>query len=317
MIDLDDNSRWAAAFTELAHDYWTEGRLDRLLKGKELPISPRTAPTLLRAVGLLHRDASMPDAQQRKFFQLNHMMRLLRPSLDELTERGEPLQIVDAGCGRSYLTLALAWWFRHELNASVRVLGVDRDEKLITQCRRRASMVGLTDVVRFSAVDLGTLDLNAVWRDAFGDALELDVVIALHACDTATDDAVLLGLAHDAELIAVAPCCQAELAHGWAQLAATGSSGAFAPIWSTPHLRREVGASLTDTFRKLLLEAVGFDVYVVEFVAAQHTPKNTLIRAMRRGRPDVAARQAYLRLCDETGGVEIKLSRILGVGSRE
>jgi hypothetical protein len=115
-----------------------------------------------------------------------------------------------------------------------------------------------------------------------------------------------------AELIAVAPCCQAELARGWEALADADATGAFAPVWNTPQLRRHTAADLTDTFRTLLLSAAGYETRAVEFVASEHTPKNTLIRAIRRSDGDDAALREYAELRDATGGVGIELESLLG-----
>jgi hypothetical protein len=122
------SERWAEEFELRARAVWTDEAVHRVTEGKDLPILPSNAPTLLRALGLLHRDASMPPPQVRKFLQLNHMIRLLRPPLLELSERGEPLRLVDAGCGLSYLTLSLAWCFRHVFRHPATLVGIDRDE---------------------------------------------------------------------------------------------------------------------------------------------------------------------------------------------
>ncbi|HVV83104.1 MAG TPA: methyltransferase, partial [Kofleriaceae bacterium] len=140
----------------------------------------------------------------------------------------------------------------------------------------------------------------------------VDAVIALHACDTATCDAIALGVQTRATVIAVAPCCQAELARGWTELAAAGAGGAFAPIWSMPHLRRELAAEVTDALRTLLLRAAGYEVAAIEFVPSPHTRKNTLIRAVRRGAPDPAARAAHDELVAATGGRGLALADRLG-----
>ena len=138
-------------------------------------------------------------------------------------------------------------------------------------------------------------------------------VIALHACDTATCDALALGVALDAELIAVAPCCQAELARAWAELDERGDAGAFAPIWGAPHLRRETAADITDAMRTLLVRAAGYEVQAMEFVPAEHTRKNTLIRAIKRSADDPGARAAYEALRAATGGAGIALAERLAV----
>ncbi len=303
------DSQWSTEFGAMASQYWTPERTLELTGGKALLVTPEQSAPLLRAIGILHRDASMPPPQRRKFFQLNHMLRLIRPPLEELMVSGEPLHLVDAGCGRSYLTLALAWCLKHIFDHPFSLLGIDRNPKLMDDCTRRAELADLGGELRFAAADLTEVDLAAIWAATFESPLALDGVVALHACDTATDDAIALGLRHSASLIAVAPCCQAELARGWAQLAADGTEGPFAPIWTTPHLRRALAETVTDTFRTLLLEAAGYETRAVEFVRSEHTPKNTLIRAMQRTGPDETALRRYHELRTSTGGVGIKLAR--------
>ncbi len=303
--------QWREAFADKARAYWTEQRTRELTGGKDLLVTPDEAPVLLRALGLLHRDASMPPKQVSKFLQLNHMLWLMGPPLRELMERFDTLHIVDAGCGRSYLTTVLAWCFEHVWDQPVRVLGVDRNAKLIEECRRRTEMCGLGHVLRYEACALDEFDAPAAWARAFDAGQHTHAVIALHACDTATDDAIALGVASQAELIAVAPCCQAELARGWQRLADRGDDGAFSPLWHTPQLRRTGAATLTDTFRTLLLRGCGYDTRAVEFVPSEHTPKNTLIRAIRRQGVDAEALAEYTALRQATGGVGIKLEHML------
>ena len=271
--------RWTETFEQRVRDRWTDAELLALTAGKELPILPTTAPRLLRVLGLLDRDAALPPSQLRKFFQLNHMIRLLGPPLRELMERGVALRCVDAGCGLSYLTLALAWWFENVHDHPARILGVDQRSDLIESCRDSAGDAGLQHRLEFQAASIRSFDPGS-----------LDVVFALHACDTATDDAIALGWRAQASLIAVAPCCQAELARAWAEGAGRDDSP-LVPLQRTPHLRREAAATVTDTLRMQLLELAGYEVRVVEFVPTEHTAKNTLIRAMRRPSCDVPSVQ--------------------------
>jgi SAM-dependent methyltransferase len=238
----------------------------------------------------------MPPPEVRKFLQINHVVRVLRDSIKTLAATTDVVRVVDAGCGRSYLTLLLAWCARHRWNHRLEVLGIDRSPALIEECRRRTQIAELDDVVRFECAALDEVALPAPVHGVFG----------LHACDTATCDAIALGISREAQLIAVAPCCQAELARGWSELA--GREGAFAPIWSMPHLRRETAAHITDAMRVLLLRAAGYDVTPMEFIAAEHTKKNTLIRALRRGEPDPSARAEYDALVAATGGIGISLA---------
>lgn len=240
----------------------------------------------------------MPPPEVRKFLQINHVVRVMRSAIAELSAAYPTIRLLDAGCGRSYLTLLLAWCAKHRWGQRIEVLGIDRNAVLIEECRRRTAVAELDDVVRFEATSLDAIELAAPVHGVF----------ALHACDTATCDAIALGIRLDAHLIAVAPCCQAELARGWSALA---GAGAFAPIWRMPHLRRETAAHLTDALRVLLLRSVGYEVTPMEFIAAEHTKKNTLIRGLRRGSPDPAARAEYETLVSATGGVGIALASVL------
>lgn len=281
---------WAVQLSKRAAEHWTDERTAALTGGKRLAILPREAPTLLRALGLLDSDAAMAPSSVRKYLQINHLYRLVEPAFAALTE---PVRILDAGCGRSYLTLLVAWCARAQGRA-VEVLGIDRSVEVIEECRRRTALAELDDLVRFEVADLATCEPRPV-----------DAVIALHACDTATCDAIALGVASGAQVIAVAPCCQAELARGWSSLA--GGTGGFAAIWDTPHLRRETAAHVTDAMRVMLLRAAGYAVTATELVGHEHTKKNTLIRAVR-ATPDVTARAAYGALVDATGGCGLQLA---------
>jgi SAM-dependent methyltransferase len=302
--------RWATELAARARAYWTEARTAELARGKALLLPPAEAAPLLRALGLLDHDATLPPSRAPKYFQINHMLTLLGPALRELRARHPVIHVLDAGCGRSYLTLLIAWCAKHVWAQPIEVLGIDRNAAVIEESRRRCALAQLDDVVRFEAGALDTLDVIAAWTRAFGRAElpAVDAVLALHACDTATCDALALGIALRADLIAVAPCCQAELARAWSALDARGDTGAFRPIWGAPHLRRETGAHITDAMRTLLMRSAGYEVLAMEFVPSEHTRKNTLIRAIKRAGGDPGARAAYEALRVGTGGTGIALA---------
>lgn len=287
-------NHWTKALEARARDHWTPERTKALTGGKSLPVLPGEAPVLLRALGLLDVDATLPPGRVRKFLQINHLVRALTPAIAELRERHGTVRLLDAGCGRSYLTLLLAWCARERWGHPLEVLGVDRNPALIDECSRRTEVAGLDDVVRFLAAPLEEVDVSTT-----------HAVVALHACDTATCDAIALGVRARAELIAVAPCCHAELARAWATL--EGQPGAFAPVWRTPHLRRELAVHLTDTLRSLLLRSAGYDVAAIEFIGDEHTKKNTLLRANLRGPANPTARLEYEALVAATGGKGLAL----------
>src|SRR6185369_14591725 len=164
----ETRARWATELAARARAYWTPARTEELARGKALRLPPAEAAPLLRALGLLRQDASMPPPQVRKYFQINHMVALLEPALRELRARQAAIRLLDAGCGRSYLTLLLAWCAKHVWHHRLEVLGVDRNPAVIEEGRRRTALAELDDVVRFEAGALDELDVRAAWRRAFG-----------------------------------------------------------------------------------------------------------------------------------------------------
>ena len=134
--------QWAAAITERALAHWTDERTKSILGDKQLALHPRDAAVLLRALGLVRDDATMPPDRVRKFLQVDHVVRILATALAGCT------RIVDAGCGRSYLTLALAHVLR------IPVLGIDRDAGVIDECRRRAALAGLAELATYRVAEL-------------------------------------------------------------------------------------------------------------------------------------------------------------------
>ena len=289
--------RWEAAYSARAREHWTPERTAALADGKRLAILPGEAPALLRALGLLDGDGALPPDRARKFFQINHLVRLIELPMTALHAAHATVRVVDAGCGRSYLTLLLAHVAKQR-GVGIDVLGIDRNPALIEECRRRTALAELDDVVRFEARPV----------DDPGELGEVHAVVALHACDTATCDAIALGVAANASLIAVAPCCQAELARSWSELEHT--TGGFAPVWRAPHLRREIAAHVTDAMRMTLLRAAGYRVSAAE-LASEHTKKNTLLRAERDDVDRDAARAEYAELVATTGGRGLHLANRL------
>lgn len=306
--------RWAAGFTQRAERFWTDERLHNQLGDKHLLLPPVAAAPLLRALNLLNADGSMPPQCVRKYMQINHMVALLEPPLLDLLPHHSTVRILDAGCGSSYLTLALAWCFKHRWRHSVQVLGVDRNPEVIHASTKRAHMVMLDDVLRFREASIHALNLVDAWAQVFASSVPdqpIHVLVSLHACDTATDDALALGVKAGANVIASAPCCHAELARKWADLDARNVEGALRPVWASPHLRREAGATMTDALRTLLLRSRGYVVTPLEFVPSTHTPKNTLLRAVKRGGENPQATQEYQALKQVLGGVAPRLEELL------
>jgi len=287
-------------FQDKARIYWTPERLAKVTGGKKLLVTPDRAPLLLRTMNLLNADGSMSANDVRKFRQINHMAALMAPELERLSGQMKEVRILDVGCGNSYLTLLAAWLFHEHWHKPCQIIGIDTHEQRITASRDRAQMLGYQGFLKFHLLTAGSNAWQEAWRAGFGSqegqesisssgevvppvaVPRPNVVIALHACDTATDEALALGFAEKADFIAVAPCCQAELAATWTQLAS--SQHPMSPLFRSPHLRRETAAHITDMMRMLLMRSVGYEVTATEFVGLEHTPKNRLITCIRRGR---------------------------------
>jgi SAM-dependent methyltransferase len=295
--------RWAEAFTARAAAYWTPERVRARLGDKQLLLRPVEAAPLLRALGILKRDASMSPDTLRKYMQINHMVLLLKPLVLDLSRDHGTVRLLDAGCGSSYLTLLLAWCFKHIWRRPAQIVGVDRNAEVIGRCRERAELAGVEELLRFEAATIDALDTSALQP--------LHALLTLHACDTATDEALALGVRQGVELLAAAPCCQVELSRKLAALEPTTPPAALEPLWKIQHLRREAAATMTDMLRTLLLRGCGYRVTPMEFVPSEHTPKNTLLRAVRCGSADREAFDEYLALRRAIGGVGIRLEEIL------
>lgn len=297
-----------AEFETKAAKHWTEERETKLTAGKNLLLKPSNAAWLLRVIGLLSGDASMQADNARKFLQINHMLTLLKPQLEDLAKRHTPVRIFDACCGNSYLTFLIAWLFHEEWKKPCFILGVDRNEKLIDRSTQRAADLGYGEFLKFSAdaIDDGT------WARHVPSGERPHLLVALHACDTATDFALAAGVKVKADVIATAPCCHAELAAKWKDLGSTAKDHPFAPVFRTPNLRRETAAQLTDALRLLLLRSRGYEVTATEFVPSDHTPKNRLLLAERRGNFLAAAATEHGALKAALGDQAIKLEELLG-----
>ncbi len=255
------------------------------------------SPALLQELHLLTRDGHLNADALRKLKQVNHLVGLLRPALEDVLSRfGDPV-LVDAGSGNAYLGFILYELF---LKASGKgtLLCVESRPELTAQAEDRARRLGY-DRMRFVTAPLE----QAPWPD------RPHLVVALHACDTATDDALLGAISHHADYVAVVPCCQAEVARQLKER--PPPSPTLAALVEHPWHRREFGSHLTNVLRALALEAQGYAVTVTELTGWEHSLKNELLLGKKVRREDARARERMDRLLGETG-VAPKLARMLG-----
>jgi SAM-dependent methyltransferase len=224
--------------------------------------------------------------------QVQHYVELLRAL--PLWER-ERIRVVDAGCGKAYMSLALVAYGR-EVGTRVELVGLDSNEGVIETVREIAASLGY-DEARFEATTI----------DAYQPDGPIDLLVSLHACDTATDEAIAAGVRLDAEAIVVAPCCHHELA---GQIAKQKKDG----LLRHGLLLGRQADLVTDALRAAALEATGYRVDVMEFISAEHTAKNVMLRALRApsASRDARGRAEYAELRDRFG-VEPAIERLLPV----
>jgi SAM-dependent methyltransferase len=242
---------------------------------------PATAPWL-RALGVVNDRGQPREGMADKFRQIQKFAELLQHLLadafpEQSAPSAPPLRVIDMGSGKGYLTFAVA----SLLGARARVRGIELRPDLVTLCNRVAVEYGLQHHVVFAGGAIADTPL------APG---ECDVLIALHACDTATDDALARGIAAGARLLVVAPCCQKELRR---QLTAPA---VLAPALRHGIFQERQAEFVTDALRAQLLEAAGFRTKVFEFISTEHTAKNLMIAAVRDSAADVRDPVAVERL---------------------
>jgi hypothetical protein len=241
---------------------------------------------LLHALHLLTRDGALNADARRKLKQIEHLLGLIGPAIDDVAARHEAPVFVDFGAGKAYLGLLLAS-ARLEALGRGRVLCVESKVELVDRVRQTATEAGLT---RVEALHGTITDAPLPER--------VHVALALHACDTATDDALLRAVACGADHIAVVPCCQAEVAR---QLTARHGEGPIASLHRHAWHRREFGSHLTNVVRALWLEAHGYQVTVTELAGWEHSLKNELILGRRVHRENREAQARLDALLEATG----------------
>lgn len=246
----------------------------------------RPVPFLVE-LGVMAPDGKVRAQRYDKFRQVNRFLELVDGVIPE-----RPLRIVDFGSGKSYLTFALYHLLALERGLDVEVIGLDLKEDVIERCRALAERLGY-ERLRFEVGDISLFEGEPA-----------DVVVSLHACDTATDAALERAVRWGAEVILAVPCCQHEL---FDQVRADG----LAPLLEHGILRERFAALATDAARAELLEAVGYEARVVEFVDLEHTAKNLLIRAVRRDSGADPAAFGRYRVFKEQLGIDPALERAL------
>ena len=287
---------------------------------KNLPLTSFESTALLKTIGIADGSGKIRASMRGKYDQVNEFLKVVGETvkspknagslngdlpISESGESGEttevkPFVVVDCGCGKAYLTISLYFYLTEVLKfPSVKVIGIDRRNDVITAAKKMAEQLDVADKVEFVESDLGDYQLE-----------KADLVVSLHACDTATDEALAKGVEWKARYILSAPCCQHELQK------TLDNKDAFSGLLRQSILRERLCDILTDAFRAMILRILGFKVQVIEFVSSEATARNIMLKCeygVKPGQPGSVG--AYLNLRDYwkvTPWLENRLQILLG-----
>lgn len=234
---------------------------------KAMPLTAAEAAPFLQAVGIMAQDGKIKADMQHKFRQINEFLKLVQQTgeLDKFATA--PLHVVDCGCGSAYLTFAFFYYLNHVLKIPTHLTGIDINAELLSKHAEKSAQLDWPDL---------TFQANSIID--FQPTAPPAIVLALHACDTATDEALAQGIGWQSKLIICAPCCQHHLQK---QLDHQSAPSPFAPVARHNILKERLGDILTDALRALILRIMGYQTDVVQFVSSEHTAKNIMIRAVK------------------------------------
>lgn len=223
-------------------------------------------------LGVMGQDGKIIRTRYDKFRQINRFLEYIEDILPKLDKERE-LTIIDFGCGKSYLTFAMYYYLKELKGYNIRIIGLDLKADVIEHCNELRTRYGY-DKLDFYVGDIAT----------YKDVDKVDMVVTLHACDTATDYALAKAVKWGAEVILSVPCCQHEANR-------TIKSDILSPVMDYGILKERMAAIVTDAVRAKLLTANGYDTQILEFIDMEHTPKNLLIRAVKSSKEDISARE--------------------------
>jgi SAM-dependent methyltransferase len=285
------NEKAKTAEPEIAHD-----------RAKALPLPVGKPDAFLTQVGIMDQEGRIRPAMHAKFAQINEFLKLLDHTgeLDKFMR--SPVEILDCGCGSAYLSFAAYHYLNDVRQIPARLTGIDYNGKLIEKDNENAAALGYD---------------GACFRESailtYQPETPPDILLALHACDTATDEAIALGIRSHSQLILCAPCCHHEMRN---QLDRRDSPALFDPMLRHGIMKQRFAELLTDSFRALVLRIMGYRTDVVEFVSPEHTDKNLMIRAIWRGRQDIKPLLAEYDALKAYWGVTPTLETLLGEALR-
>lgn len=259
-------------------------------RNKHYILEEGKAVPFLQDLGVMTSNGEIVRSKFDKFRQINRFLEFIEDILPQLP-KGREITILDFGCGKSYLTFAM-YYYLHELKSyDIKIIGLDLKTEVITHCNQLAEKYGYKK--------LKFLEGNIA--DYTGQE-EVDMVVTLHACNTATDFALAKAVGWKAKVILSVPCCQHEL-NGQMK------NEVLAPIFSYGLIKERMAALITDAMRAEYLKREGYEVQILEFIDMEHTPKNILIRAVHTGK--AAKNDEAIRACEEMLHIQPTLGELL------
>ena len=266
---------------------------EKPLKTQKHEIRPTQSLELLKELHILTRDGKLNQDTRRKLKQVYHLVHFIEPLLKEVLER-KALYLVDHGAGKSYLGFILNDLFCKLQDKPSHIVGIEVRDELVKSSQELAQRLNFSNMefLHLSAEDSLHSDLLPK---------EVDVVTALHACNTATDDAIRFALEKKAKHIVLVPCCQAEVASTLRQKKSQSLKNEISEIWRHPLHTREFGSHITNVLRCLQLESHGYSVTVTELVGWEHSMKNELIIATQNNKPSKSAKERKAKILQEIG----------------
>ena len=254
-------------------------------------IKPHQSIELLKALHILTRDGKLNQDTRRKLKQVYHLYHFIEPLLTELMAEKDDITLVDHGAGKSYLGFILYDLFMKQYETG-RVVGIEAREELVLKSKE------LAEQLHFERMDFHHLSVEESMTSPLLPE-QIEIVTALHACNTATDDAIRFGLEKHAKFMVLVPCCQAEVAEVLRKHKNESfSKTPLSEIWRHPIHTREFGSQITNVLRCLQLEAHGYQVTVTELVGWEHSMKNELIIARYQNSPRKNAQERLAQILE-------------------
>jgi hypothetical protein len=261
-------------------------------------IRPGQSVELLKELHILTRDGKLNQDSRRKLKQVYHLYNFIEPLLQELKQDKAGVSLVDHGAGKSYLGFILYDLFFKSLADESQIYGIETREELVqrsTELAQRLGFPGMSFLNLSVAESTQSTQLPA----------QIDIVTALHACNTATDDAIHFALQKQAKFMVLVPCCQAEVAAVLRQNKARMLANPLSELWRHPIHTREFGSHVTNVLRCLQLQAHGYEVTVTELVGWEHSMKHELIVARFKNLPRRKHAERLQQLLQELGLEEL------------